>query len=344
MTSVATHSNSSDNNSSEESLKDGNSGQDLAQNQRAPLEHPAPLSARALAAFIDSLMIQALVIPCSTLLPSGQYLLLLTIGVCFFYFGIGNSLITSGSTLGKKAFGLCVRHSQTNDFLSIPQSMLRCSFHTVIPLLFIEVPPMFYRSSAVEGSPLLLDSPMLIVLCYTIWNFTLPIVSGRARAGHDFVARSVVMRKGQVNQSSASSLKVESFFHLRHFIISLVVGAIFWTLSISNRENVTALHRVRYLLEHELAFRIISIQGSKEALFVQLYLDEEKDSSELARLANKFCNTVNTKVEFPEPFNILRIELFSSNSNVAEHKFEYPSCRERKAEEFKNTTNQGLTK
>ena len=344
MTKAVTSSNSSDYNSPEAAKENDYLGEDLSQHQQSLNQHPAPFSARALAAFVDSLMIQALLIPCSTLLPSGEYLFLLTIAICFFYFGIGNSIITSGSTLGKKAFGLSVRHSQSNDFLSIPQSMLRCSFHTVLPLLFIEIPPMLYRSASVEGSPLFLDSPMLLVLCYTIWNFTLPIVSGRGRAGHDFVASSVVMRKGQATVSATSTRKIESYFHPRHFIVSLVVGVLFWSLSVSNRENVTALHRIRYSIEHDLAIRIISIQGSNDALFIQLYLNDEKKSSELEKLANEFCRTISARIEFPNPFTLLRLELFSANASVAEHKFIYPGCHPPVAGNLEQATKQGLTK
>lgn len=295
----------------------------------------APLPSRAIAAFIDYLVLQALLIPSLALLGSSDYAFLLACAISVFYFGIGNSLVTSGRTLGKRTFGLFVVNVNDGSLLSIKQSSLRCLFQIVFPILLIELPPLFFREHSTAGSPFLLESQMLFVLIYTIWNASLVLVAKQQRAGHDFLAQSIVLQ-GETGADLQPKLpsQRQKAFHPIQCTTSFALGGLLWWLSVSQLPAVDAIHRIRYSLEHDFALRIISIQADATTIYLQLLQipSEEKISAEM--LAHTLCQELQTRNKLSSNTTLLRIEILAmfeekreKTPNIAEFRLSPSTCR-----------------
>ena len=253
----------------------------------------APPQARYVAAFVDYLVISASFI--ALLQFAGDYGFLLTFALGLVYLGVGNSHITAGRTLGKRVFGLRVVHGSQAAFLTLPHSILRylCSFGLVI--LLSEIPPLIYRSLAVEGAAHILELPMLGAILYSLYTISRILVSRHHQAPHDILSNSLVLRTAaplNVSENSSRTYRWKlrpSFSSTMPQVMrasintaALLLGAILWYLGIAHPAPIAVVKTQQYVLEHTFPIRLIAIE------------QRAKNSMELQMIATNESSTIST--------------------------------------------------
>lgn len=282
---------------------------------------PGPLLARILAAFVDSLVIQALLLAVHALYPAVEYQWIASIGFCLLYFGVGNSHISGGTTLGKRAFGLQVVHSITSEPLSLAQSIKRSVFHSILAQLVIEVPSIFFRQYGVTGSPYLLDTPMLLVLVYSFWNYSLPLANDFRRAGHDFLASSIVISRRDTDAREEHAQTTKAQTRNRNYLtlqlpLSICIAFLAWIGSTTQPPLVEKVQFARYLLERDFPVRITGLHqvptdqsDAPQTLDLQLLATRTMNAAEQLASITNFCKVIRSASLLGENPVRLRIEI-----------------------------------
>jgi uncharacterized RDD family membrane protein YckC len=226
------------------------------------------LPARAIAAFVDYLVIFALCKALSSINLGYDFEFLLPLMVGAFYFSIGNSQVTLGQTLGKKAFGLkVISIDSPNQCLSIGASLIRFLFLYGLIILTAEVPKLIFRHFSISASPVLLELNMLIALCYFLSNIGLLILGVNHRGFHDLVCKSQVMRNIEINEADS---KNKLTGNSNSAILGIVIGALFsfvvWNFGLSEDEDINHILADKYVIENQLPLRIIHVERQNQTL------------------------------------------------------------------------------
>lgn len=254
----------------------------------------APLSSRAIAAFLDYLVILTPIMLLSGsdyLNHDSRFLLPLIFGL--FYFGLANSRFFSGQTLGKKAFGIRVISLKPEDNALFPYPGLRASLLRYIVLYGLmtvgaEAFENVYRYLDLAAAPILLNLHMLPLMILGCANLMIAVCDPFHFALHDRAARTMVLRPTSESDFRYIEDEQEHFRPLiakgwpkaRLGLISgVILGSVLWFAGIPAAGQVTQLESLRFRIEKRWPVRFSSIQTDGNQLLVSLIpLDRELDA------------------------------------------------------------------
>ncbi len=267
---------------------------------------PAQPAGRAIAAFVDYLVLMALLMFFSGYIFSFDYEFLwsLILGCC--YFGIGNSEILGGQTLGKRAFG--IRVVGPNGPISLAKSFLRYTVAFGLPLLLVGIPPLLLRSSAVVAAPSLTELNMLAVLVYSIWNFSAILVRKSRRAMHDVFSSTMVVQVTKPEDKHDFSLlfKPDGVFADSpkqatwiSIALGFVFGSVLWWYSVQQPVLVESIHRNRFQIEQQFGIRILSLSARSDGIVIDIAaLSQAKN--EIPNLVERLALHIQANELLPE--------------------------------------------
>ncbi len=272
----------------------------------------APLPARILAAAIDYLVVSALLFGSMHLVSYSDWQFLIPLFCGVLYFGAGNSEVTGGQTLGKKAFGLRVisaceekRSDFSNIYLSLSQSILRyfLSFGSLV--LLAEIPPLLYRASASQLPSSVLEAHMFVAMAYFIANAGFAVAHPLHKAIHDVFTPSLVVR-GQPRENHAlllSGISTKMSFIRGAIPIALAVLLAFglWRIGGVHSPASASVNELRYQIESRFPFRLLSVTESKDGIEIQgLVFENDKDAAEALTL--KVGDFLSSRLTLPPDF------------------------------------------
>ena len=239
----------------------------------------ASLPARALAVFVDYLVVNAFQLLFSTSAVAIDFGFFLTLVFGGVYFTLGNSWVFQGRTLGKRAFGLRVLtyRGTSPPYLTLRQSFLRYMALYGGIILLAEIPPQWYRWLGVVGENWVLELPMLLVLCLAVTNVLLVAFTPRRLGIHDLLVSSVVIgaaaevpeqikfvtndgaegRRGRPTETRLAEARRQRAAIILFF--GLLVGGFFWWLGLNHPEPINAVSGKRYALEQKYSFLVLSL-------------------------------------------------------------------------------------
>ncbi|MDD2943389.1 MAG: RDD family protein [bacterium] len=289
----------------------------------------APLSTRAIAAFLDYLVILTPVMLLSGtnyLNYDSRFLLPLIFGA--FYFGLANSRFFNGQTLGKKAFGIRVISLKPEDNALFPYPGLRASLLRYIVLYGLmtvgaEAFENVYRYLDIAAPPILLNLHMLPLMILGCANLLTAICDPFHFSLHDRAARTMVVRPTsetdfryiEDEQEHFRTLVSKGWPKARLGLISgFILGAVLWFAGIPAAGQVTQLESLRFRIERRWPVRFSSIQSDGEQMLVSLIpLDPTTDSPSDNQLVEAISNFYME--EFPgESINLKATILRADNS------------------------------
>lgn len=241
----------------------------------------APLSARALAVFVDYLLINALISLTGHLTESADDGLLLAMLLSALYYTIGNSALLGGSTIGKRLFGLrvCSIKGPQVRLLTLSESIIRYLSCFGAILLLAEIPERIFRAYAVVSTPYLLEAPMLLALVYLIGNACSVMLQPKRRGFHDFLAGSIVVRGKLQSIADTRTLLTPPCVSLlpkllrapsTPLFLGLAIGSSLWIAGLLHPPEVQQIAANRFYIEHEFPVRIISLNSRPGALEIFL--------------------------------------------------------------------------
>ncbi len=255
---------------------------------------PARIPARALAAFIDYLLLFALmqIISIPGLSLDWQFLSFFFVGGI--YFSIGNSVVTGGQTLGKRVFGLRVE-----PYLSLSKSFLRYFFTYGILILVSELPTVLFRQSGTIAPSTTLEFHMLLTLCYFFANVGQTVFSRTHMSLHDMLAGTIVMQDPcgiyQVNLNQAKQ-------KLHGAIIGVIIGSILWTVGIQQPEIIETVKQHRFALEKNFPVRFLQAKQTEKGVSIMLLLTESNDEESFIQLTDELSFKIATYLKDTEIF------------------------------------------
>ena len=183
------------------------------------------------------------------LLPLGFYNIFIGICVGIFYFGIFNSKIFKGQTLGKKICKIVVV-DKNNQYLSVSKSILRTIF--IIPMLI---------TISNFNSLISTNFYLLIINCiknsFILINLFLFIINTpQRRLIHDYITSSYVIRKDYSVMQDNESKKNKIFISIIcATIISIILSLFSYNGNIHNKSRIPI--QTNNLLNEKLDCNII---------------------------------------------------------------------------------------
>lgn len=272
------------------------------------------IPARLLAAFIDWLVTYAVFLALAKLeLLPYDYGFLSTLFFGLIYFGISNSSLVGGQTLGKVAFGLEVikYNSQSQPrFLSLGESVLRYLFTWGFYISLLEITPIYYRHNSTVTDYWQLQLPMLLANMLLLANLGSLFVHPQHRALHDIITGSIVVRKSK-EPFCFPNIPLRS-----RAIIGPLAGAclaaFFWFVDLGITPELKLFREKQYYLESRYSLRFFNPSSSPDslrldAISLESYNDETLQAIELTqKLAEALTNTEN----FPDTIKTLFLSLY----------------------------------
>lgn len=223
-----------------------------------------------------------------------DYTVIIPISFGLFYFGIGNSRISNGRTLGKLLFGLQTRATTAfrttepslNSFptqnadhlLTVRASMLRYLFLYGFLYLSLGAPDAIYRAWSVHGEVWLLRLHILIIGAYFSASIIFFLFSPLHQAFHDLISNSIVVPK---SMGPEFNVLLQTKVKKRYFGFALLGGTVLSALSflqsIDSQNEVVQFVSHRFQLENAFPIRISSqgIRGNN-LIVVAIVISNER--------------------------------------------------------------------
>lgn len=240
----------------------------------------APHTSRLLAAFVDYLLLLILIPLVAYKFNNELLRFLATLLVGGAYYGIGNSEIMRGQTLGKKVFGLRVVDIKSAETLKFPKSVLRflLSFGLIIALA--ELPSTIYRKLGLLSSAYLIEAHLGLALLYTTLSLFFFLLLMRRSALHDIFCKTLVLRAASnCSKEALSELLTKTPAKRSRELAALVLGtalASFLFLGgFSSDHEINQIKGAKYYLEQGLPIKIA--YAAREEGLLALYLSVEKE-------------------------------------------------------------------
>jgi len=234
------------------------------------------MPARILAAFIDMIVLRMMASAFFPASSSGGLWMFILASV---YFGIGNSHWLTGSTPGKKILGLEVRSLADGERLTLAHSFLRFLYYPGIIILLVDLPETFFRMNGTIASPWVLQLNMLLAFICFFSSVTIFLAEGKLRAGHDFLAGTIVRR-----ESEESPCLNQPKFGKRHILAT--TGAVFlsfmlWITSVQQPPVVTRISSHKYYFERNKPLVIAGSLLNNNKLEIVLYFTSALEETEV---------------------------------------------------------------
>lgn len=244
-------------------------------------------ASRMIAAFIDFLLITALSLTLEKLFSGidfDNYVLYdlkslsITLFITTVYFGIGNSYITRGQTLGKKAFGLhTVKILSKHDleisfkFLTLKESILRFYLFIGLIILIGEVPDIFFKAKGLIINQSLQELNLYLAMQIMLFNGFLILFTNKKLGLHDIFVKSQVLHvdtkelpqiiENEIINATIEKLaaKSESGKIVTLFILALALNTISWSGSISKDPSIASIKASKFKIEKLFPVKIVEI-------------------------------------------------------------------------------------
>lgn len=218
------------------------------------------IASRLLAAFVDYLVIWIISMPFYSLDIAYDNKFLISLLVGGLYYSIGNSKITTGATLGKRAFGLRVRSVVARDSITVWQSALRYLASFGILILLESVPKQYLLTSSVVSSALFLELNMGIAMAYFLANIAMLPARKDRRLFHDLICGTEVYRIAELNQENQNiePAEIKSLYILP--ILAALLAVSLWSYSLPKGEMLKSIFRYKYVMEKQFSLREINFQ------------------------------------------------------------------------------------
>jgi uncharacterized RDD family membrane protein YckC len=254
----------------------------------APLDAGSVMLGRTLAALIDYVLLQAIMFACTRNAPDSDLVYYLALGMGALYLTAGNSCVMNGQTLGKKVFGLrvlSVPFDRETPYLSLSRSFYRYLGLYGGIVLLKEVPSLIFRANGAVASIYLLDSYMLPALIYPIALFVSILIHPWQRGLHDGLASSIVVRSSLEPPRGFSDLtyalgKQKSLIVAA---IGIILGSIFWALSVVHPPQIRSIYEQRFALEKMLPIRLYRVDLDAEGPHLHVISITTTDTKLLAK-------------------------------------------------------------
>ena len=242
----------------------------------------APHAPRALAAFIDylALWIVALVLSQGGL-PTDLHIWISTLCATIYY-GLGNSSLASGQTIGKKLMGLQVLSTKEHPHYTpkLSQSISRYILAFGLVALASELPRIYFRSVGLVASSWILDFHMLLVLCYCAANFSAILWDKRHRALHDYFCGTIVvyLRGGEKQSETSETSKLRSSPFIAASATGLLLSLVLWLPGVLYSKNSEEVMRHRYRIEKDLGLRLLSVREAGKVTSLDFLVEKTTQS------------------------------------------------------------------
>jgi len=266
----------------------------------------APLPARGIAAFVDYFVLMVTLSALAKMTSEVDIRFVLTFVVALLYYGLGNSRLTRGQTLGKKLFGLRVVGTNEESPLPIAHSVARFTMLFGVIMLLRDGFSLYFRHQAFVASPIILEFPMLCCLMFFFANIGCVVLAKRHQGFHDLLGKSIVIRE---RDSSFSGFP----YHNRMLgsIGGAMLGFLLWLPAVLQPDPLLRVRQYQYDLEHHLPIRIISITAEQEALSITLELLPHADSVE--NVVDSTLTRLKNSVSL-QSFSLVSFEVMSINN------------------------------
>lgn len=276
---------------------------------QAPLEQPlnefyfehSSLASRALAVFVDYIVLMAVCLGMHSFLGFSDSIWVAAFFLGLIYFSIGNSFITSGQTIGKKAFGLRVVSTSSLEqvrYIHLKESFIRYLSSYGLLILLAELPPIVFRYFAVAAPVYQLEFPMLIAVSYFLANVGYLLFHPIQSSIHDSVSRSMVLRIEDVSRvPSDAEFRLQqgntSFFSFQKprygVIIGILLASVLWALSLSYSDKESLILSKRFTLEHALDIRLLEVSETTSGLSFDIHIEDSQNDETDASIAQNFA-------------------------------------------------------
>ena len=278
---------------------------------------PSPVLSRLVAAFIDYVLLLALLFLSRNLSAASPLLRFLSIFLSSAgYYSLCHSFIGRGQTLGKKAFGLRVIREGTDGrtHLSPIEAFVRFLGIFGALILLAEIPPLLYRSTAFSGSVYLIEFHMLLAMMLVFSNLGLLFFDPLRRGLHDFILPTrVVMSPKTLEERSLAQSAIETKRLSPILGIACLAALCFWGFGLSALGELRGLQEVRYTLEKRFEVELVSFSRSGDKLRLTIFqadwakvVEKEQIAGELAGDMGRFL--LMRKAFSPEVFSHLEFE------------------------------------
>ena len=255
-------------------------------------EHSS-LASRTLAVFVDYVVLMAICLALHSYLGSSDSIWIAAFLIGLFYFTIGNSFVTSGQTIGKKAFGLRVVSTNSLEqvrYLYLKESFLRYLTSYGALILLAELPPLAFRHFSVTAPVYQLESAMLLAFCYFLANIGHALFHPIQSSVHDLIARSMVLRIEDVSTApedaeyclKSGNTSFYAFQKPRYgVILGILLASVLWALSLSYTDKESLILSNRYSIENALKVRLVDVSETASGISFDVHIETVgKDLSE----------------------------------------------------------------
>lgn len=276
--------------------------------------HPA----RVLAGIIDYLAVAGLYIALSGILPD------LPSGLVAFlsgaaYFGIAQSRIAKGQTIGKALLSLAVvpfpLAADGPRCLSLSRSLVRYFLTYGILILAAEAPPALYREAMVVAPSWQLELNMLFAFSWFVANLAHILVDPAQRGFHDLIAGSQVVRLEHQGAGAHPAPQHTFGPAARYFpVCAAALVWLPWWLGIQRPPPVESVMQARYPLERELDIRVLNAQAAENGVLIEaLLLDADRMRGREGQKAfgEKAISILRTVHSLPESAQQIRFRLYA---------------------------------
>lgn len=240
----------------------------------------APHTSRLLAAFVDYLLLLILVPLVAYQFNHELLRFLATLLVGGSYYGIGNSEIMRGQTLGKKVFGLQVIDIESAKTLQFSRSILRflLSFGLIITLA--ELPSIIYRKLGFSSSVYLIEAHLGLALLYTTLSLFSFLLLNRRSALHDLFCKTLVLRaSNDCSKQALAELLAKTPTKRSRQLVALALGILLASLlfigGFSSDKEINQIKGAKYYLEQGLPIKIAYAVKEKGSLAIYISVEKE---------------------------------------------------------------------
>lgn len=256
----------------------------------------APHTSRLLAAFVDYLLLSILIPFVAYKFGDDLSRFLCTIALAALYYGVGNSEVMSGQTLGKRVFGLRVLDNNTLKAPELSKSITRFALSFGLIMTLAELPSIVYRKFAVLSSAHLIEAHLGFALFYTLLCLFFFIAQKTRRSFHDVLTKTSVIRASKNTSSEALKKLIDKVSNdkkrrLASTLVAFVLALILYQGGFSNDPEINNIKAAKYYIEAKLPIRIALADKKDDVLLIYLSVLEEdisnKDSKNI-EITEKF--------------------------------------------------------
>ena len=242
------------------------------------------------------------------ILPLGKYSMLIGLGLTLVYFGIMNSRICKGQTLGKALLGIKVVDKSGN-YLSVTQSMIR----TILLIICLSLPYLFMTLASYQDfSSTEFKIFFIVSFCGVLFDLLFLFNNKTRQTLHDFATGSFVINdnyNGKLTDTSATKTPIvlSVIFSILLMTPFAIVTNIIDKQHKNPKSNTNKNLILKDQLEKEFNIDVLKIQSFKkpkedDTLYYMITIQTSDIDNEA--LAKDVIKYVKNNVENPDKLNL----------------------------------------